>query len=317
VWLAGAGPAALADPSGAVFDKAAPENVAELKAIQSRVKKVLAEVLPATVAVRVGRTQGSGVIVSKEGHVLTAGHVSGRPGQEAAVILADGRTVKGKTLGADREIDSGLIRITDEGSWPVAPLGKSAALKKGQWCIAAGHPGGYKAGRTAVVRLGRILETNRSFLRTDCTLVGGDSGGPVFDMDGRVIGIHSCIGSRLTANLHVPVDAYRESWDRLLRGDAWGSPLASRAAGDAYLGVEADPDEGVCKITLVVAGSPAEKAGVKVNDIVTRFDGQAIAGISDLGDQIRHKKPGDRVNLDVLRGRQSLRLQIVLAKRKD
>src|SRR3954454_13544557 len=100
-------------------------------------------------------------------------------------------------------------------------MGKSSALKKGQWCIATGHPGGYRPGRTPVVRLGRILEANAEALRTDCTLVGGDSGGPLFDMAGRASAIHSRIGGFITATIHVPVDTYRDTWDRLVKAEVW------------------------------------------------------------------------------------------------
>src|SRR5438876_11640505 len=98
-------------------------------------------------------------------------------------------------------------------------MGKSDELTKGEWCLATGHPRGYKPGRTPPVRLGRDLTFGNTIIKTDCTLVGGDSGGPLFDMQGRVIGIHSRIGQTLAQNMHVPVDTYRETWDRLVKGD--------------------------------------------------------------------------------------------------
>src|SRR5947209_6835185 len=102
----------------AVLDKPAPENVEDLKAIEVQVQAVLQKVLPCTVGVRVGGSWGSGVIVREEGYVLTAGHVSSQPDREVTLILMDGRQVKGKTLGANHRIDSGLIKITEEGTWP-------------------------------------------------------------------------------------------------------------------------------------------------------------------------------------------------------
>src|SRR5207249_1980480 len=105
---------------------------------------------------------------------------------------------------------------------------------------------------------------------TDCTLVGGDSGGPLFDMQGRLIGIHSRISNSITANIHVPVDTYRDTWDRLAKAEVWGAGIGGRASADAgYLGVECDDSNPkACKITRVITGSPAEKAGLKVGDIV-------------------------------------------------
>jgi hypothetical protein len=181
----------------------------------------VAKVQPAVVGVSIGPAQGSGVIV-KGGRVLTAGHVSGQPGRTVTLHLADGRKLKGKTLGRNADIDSGLIEITDKGDWPGVEMGKSADLKKGQWVVAIGHPGGYRANRTPVVRLGRVLEVNAGAIVTDCPLVGGDSGGPLFDLDGKIIGIHSRIGGPIMANLHVPVGTYVDTWDRLARGETWG-----------------------------------------------------------------------------------------------
>jgi len=114
-----------------------------------------------------------------------------------------------------------MMKITTEGKYPFCELGKVSDMKKGTWCIAIGHPGGYKEGRSPVVRVGRILENNSEYVRTDCTLVGGDSGGPLFDMHGRVIGINSRIGQTLTSNMHVPVDTFRDTWGRLAQGDRW------------------------------------------------------------------------------------------------
>jgi serine protease Do len=202
-----------------------PDTIAELRALQQQVKMILREITPAVVGVRIGASQGSGVIISEDGFVLTAGHVSGPPGQNCTLILPDGKQLRGKTLGRNGAIDSGMIKITDPGPFPYVPMGKSADLKPGQWLVAIGHPGGYRRDRPPVVRLGRFLSMSGPFVATDCTLVGGDSGGPLFDLAGRVVGIHSRIGSQLTSNMHVPVDTYHTTWDRLIAGDSWGGML--------------------------------------------------------------------------------------------
>jgi serine protease Do len=298
----------------AVFDKAAPESVEDLKAIQAHVRKVLDKVIPCTVGVRIGAAQGSGVIVSKDGYVLTAGHVSGTPGKDCTLVLPDGKTVKGKTLGVNRGIDSGMIKITEEREWPYVEMGKSVDLKAGQWCIATGHPGGYKTGRSPVVRLGRILTPGKTAITTDCTLVGGDSGGPLFDMHGRVIGIHSRIGGSITANVHVPVDTYSETWDRLVKGESiGGTPFVNTT--DAWLGVQADLDAKTCVLSQIVKDSPAEKAGLKAMDVVLKFDGQKIDTFDDLSGLIKKKKPGDEVSLEVKRGDEKITLKVTLGKR--
>src|SRR5262249_29460282 len=214
----------------------------DLKVIQQQVRKVLDKVLPCTVGVRIGPGQGSGVVVSKDGYVLTAGHVSGPPGRPAVVILPSGKKVKAKTLGVNRGMDSGLIKITEEGEWPFAEMGKSADLKKGQWCLAVGHPGGFRPDRTPVVRLGRVVTNLKSIVHTDCTLVGGDSGGPLFDLEGKVIGIHSRIGGPVTADPHPPGGTHPHRWGELAQGEAWGGGVGGGVAPRGENGVDAQPD---------------------------------------------------------------------------
>lgn len=297
--------------------KPAPENLADLKALQATVKEVLATVAPAVVGLRVGGGQGSGVIVTADGYVLTAGHVSASPGRDVAVLLSNGKQVKGKTLGCNYGVDSGLIKITDpgpdNGKWPFVEMGKSSQLQRGQWCVALGHPGGYKSGRTAPLRLGKILDTRGTFVRTDCTLVGGDSGGPLFDLAGKVIAIHSRIGSGISDNMHVPVDTYRDTWERLDKGEAWGGMLV-RPNGP-WLGVQVDPDAPQCRIEEVFANSPAQAAGLKVGDIIETFDGQKIRNMQDLLMRLQAHRAGDEVVIELSRDAKKQAMKVTLARR--
>jgi serine protease Do len=300
-----------------VLEKVVPETVDDLRLIQQQVKSVLAKVLPCTVGIRIGAGQGSGVIISEDGYVLTAGHVAGQPDRSATIILPDGRQVKAKTLGMNRAIDSGLLKITDKGKYPFVLMGHAAALKRGEWCIAAGHPGGYKSGRTPVVRVGRVLDISDTALRTTCTLVGGDSGGPLFDLEGKVIGIHSRIGNPITANIHVPVDTYLDTWDRLARSESWGGRLGSKGDPEPFLGVQGDPEAKECRLLRILPGSPAEKAGLRENDVVTRFGRKSISDYEDLVAQIQKRKPGDEVTLEVQRGDESVIVRVVIGKRES
>ena len=120
----------------AIFTKSSPESVEDLKAIQEHVAKLVDKVTPATVSMRIGAGFGSGVIVSKDGYVLTAGHVSGKPGRDVVIYLHNGKTAKGKTLGGNHGIDSGMIRITTAGEWPCADMGdaKESRPASGAWC---------------------------------------------------------------------------------------------------------------------------------------------------------------------------------------
>jgi len=295
-----------------------PTNVVELRAFQEQVKKVVDKVMPCTVGLVVGGAQGSGVIIDKEGHILTAGHVSGKPDRDVVVIFQDGKRAKGKTLGANNGIDSGMMQITDKGTWQFAEMGNSKDLKKGQWCVAIGHPGGFQPGRAPVVRVGRILETTKFLIVTDNTLVGGDSGGPLFDLDGKVIGIHSRIGPRITDNIHVPVDTYRETWDRLVKSETWGGFFGSGSVTDkGYLGVQGDPDAPECRVTSVTKDSPAEKAGIKVDDLITKFDGKKVNNLDQLADLVQKKKPGTEVQIELTRNNETMTLKVVLGKKKD
>ncbi len=297
-------------------DKPAPENLDDLRAIEKQVADVVAKVQKCTVGIRVGGAQGSGVIVSKDGLILTAGHVSGKPDREVQIVFPDGKTVKAKTLGNNAGIDSGMVKISEQGEWPFVEMGKSADLKRGQWVVALGHPGGFVKDRTPPVRLGRILSARKGAIRTDCTLVGGDSGGPLFDLDGKVIGIHSRIGGNITDNVHVPVDTYRETWDTLVKGEVIGGERENNPNA-AFLGVGGDPDADEVKLDNITEGSPAAKAGLKVDDVIVSFEGQKIANFEDLASMIRKKKPGDEVTIEFRRGKETMKVKATLEKRPN
>jgi serine protease Do len=297
----------------------APKDVAKLREMQQQLQAVAKKVIPATVAVQIGAAMGSGVIVSEDGYVMTAGHVSGKPGRKVEVILHDGRRVTGQTLGANYGIDAGLLKITDEGKYPYVDKGAIEDLHEGQWCIATGHPGGYQNGRPPVVRLGRILAKRDRLLVTDCTLIGGDSGGPLFDLTGNVIGINSRIGGPLSANIHVPISTFLVTWDRLAKGESWGSPGDLHRDGEGgppvgapYLGVTADRSAGDAKITGVTPGSPAEKAGLMAGDVIKKFADSAISDFASLSKLVREKKPGDKISVEVLRGDATITLELIL-----
>src|SRR5438046_1382551 len=110
----------------AVFGKRVPESVQDLQAIEAHVQKLVERVMPATVCLRVGNSQGSGVIIDREGRILTAGHVSGQPNQEVTIIFPDGKRLRGKTLGANTNIDSGMVVITEKADFPFVETAKSS-----------------------------------------------------------------------------------------------------------------------------------------------------------------------------------------------
>jgi len=210
----------------------APKDVGELKAIETQVQEMVAKVMPSVVGVRVGSFGGSGVIVSEDGYVMTAGHVVGEPGREVTFVLAGGKTVKGVTLGVFKNADAGLMKISDNAKWPFVEMGRSADLQSGTWCVAVGHPLGIQPDRPAVIRIGRVLRARDTVIQTDCPLVGGDSGGPLLNLEGKVIGINNRIGGSTSMNYHVPVDVYHDNWDRLAKSEVWQVDLPGRDSDD-------------------------------------------------------------------------------------
>jgi serine protease Do len=308
------------DPPAPAARPDRPASVDDLKAIQAQVRAVTDQVIPVTVCLQVGSASGSGVIVSEDGLILTAGHViAGKPGRPLTVVMPDGRRYKGKVLGWDPKIDSGMAILTDKpedgGKWPYAEIAPSKELKGGQWVIATGHPGGFKKGRPPVVRVGRIgtpdftQPDGVSFVQTDTTLVGGDSGGPLFDMKGRVIGIHSRIGDPINQNLDVPSDKYKEAWAGLTSETVLGvSP---------YLGVTMAEDATECKLGRVTPRGPADRAGVKAGDVITRFGGQEVGSYDEMVKLLKEHKPYDEVQVEVKRGDEVKELKVTVGFRPN
>jgi serine protease Do len=296
-----------------VLSARAPANAAELKLIQDQLLKVIDRVMPATVAVEIRGAAGSGVIVNKEGLVLTAAHVVGRAGRRGWVELPDGRRLRGTSLGANHDIDAGMMQIDEPpADLPFIPVSKGAALDAGQWVVTIGQPGGIVKDRAPPVRFGRVLFRDEGLLCTDCELVGGDSGGPLFDMKGEVVGIHSSIGPMVTHNFHVPVTCFNKDWDRLAKGDVWGGHYDEDPNARPLLGVRGSAEAGNCVITAIFPGLPAESAGVKVGDVITAIDGRPINTFDELQRIVFHKKPGDRLKVAIDRDGKSLEIIVRL-----
>ncbi|MFM7115143.1 MAG: S1C family serine protease [Planctomycetota bacterium] len=296
-----AGETAKADDTF-LFSGKAPADVSQLKFLEKRSAELMDELLPAIVNVQVGAAQGSGVVVSRDGYVLTAAHVIGRQNLNARIKFPDGREVNAKTLGLNRGVDSGMLKITEAGNYPYVEIGESSGMKNGQWVLAIGHPGGWDEKRGLVLRVGRLLYKNPTVLRTDCVLVGGDSGGPLFDFEGRVIGIHSRIGNALWDNFHVPIDTFSEDWDQLVASKIVG------ASTKAYIGLSLSGDTN--QVSEVAPGSPAEQAGVKKDDRIIRMDGKPVKDKASLGEAFRELKIGQKVELVIQRGELEITMEL-------
>jgi serine protease Do len=313
-------PVALDAPpaTARVLAARAPQNADDLRRIQDQLQKVVRRVLPATVAVeiplgsgrRTGYYSGSGVVVSKEGLILTAAHVIGRPGRKASVEFPDGTRLTGRTLGANHDDDAGMIQLDNPPkNLPFVPWNKAGHITSGEWVVTIGQPGGIIEGRAPPVRFGRVLFHSNELLCTDCKLVGGDSGGPLFNMEGEVIGIHSSIGPMITHNFHVPITVFNDGWDRLLKGEVWGTEYDDELdSGRPLLGVAGKTEESRCLIAQVYPGMPGEKAGVKAGDVIVEVNGRQIDGFDDLARIVASHKPGDKMKLTIDRTGETLEL---------
>jgi serine protease Do len=288
------------------FTKKTPASIQDLKDIQDHVEELAAKVSHAVVAVEVGFGSGSSVIISPDGLVLTAGHVCQRPNLNVHFTFPDGKTANGKTLGLDADSDTGLMRITNAGPWPYVFVGDLKQDKPGDWVLALGHPGGFDAKRSLVVRLGRIIRIAEGALQTDCTIAPGDSGGPLFDMSGRVIGIHTAIAASLADNFHVPITEFEDGWDQLVKDTSGSGPVK------AYFGAVLADDPKGCKLNDVEKNSPAAKAGLKAGDIVLEVDDRTIAALATFRRWIAESEPGDTLRLRVKRDAQSFSAKVKL-----
>ncbi len=296
------------------YRKMLPESIDDLRNLEKAVRDVTKRVMNSTVGVQVGPSQGSGVIVSEDGYVLTAAHVVGGSGKTVIITLSSGREVMGTSLGLNGKSDTALIKIDGAGQWPAVKMGDSDSVRAGDWCLSLGHPGGYQADRPPVLRVGRVLRKYQQILQSDCTLIGGDSGGPLFDLNGDVIGVHSRIGESTSWNFHVPVELYQKNWDRLVAGQPFD--LTAETVEMAYLGVGGDDHKDGVLLTAVGPGTPAEAAGLLEGDIIKSVDGNATPSFNGLAARIQRHQPNDEVTLEIIRDGETRSLTVKLTGRR-
>ena len=276
------------------FCEVAFADFAALQARQQQLEASLQKVTPALVSVQDGYGAGSGVVVSADGMVLTASHVVEtrfRGSERLVVQFPDGSKYRAELLGMNRSADAAMLKITEpyrNGSkFPYVELGDSDQLSRGDWCFALGHPGGFRKERPAPVRLGRVLSVGHRTVVSDCAIVLGDSGGPLFDLAGKLIGIHSMITEVIVENRHVAIDVFRRDGDRMEKRERWGKLNARDDDMDEteFFGVGLRWRNFTPEIVWVLRNSPAEKAGLREGDILLKIAGQSFAdplGLSSL-----------------------------------
>jgi serine protease Do len=269
------------------------------------------------------RSLGSGFIISADGYLLTNAHVV-EGADEITVRLTDKREFKAKVIGTDKRTDVALIKIEASGL-PVVKLGDPNKLRVGEWVLAIGSPFGFDNTVTAgiVSGKGRSLpqENLVPFIQTDAAVNPGNSGGPLFNMRGEVVGINSQIYSRtggyMGLSFAIPIDLALDvqnqlrSTGRVSRGRI-GVVIqeVTKELADSF---------GLTKpqgalVNAVEKGGPADKAGVEVSDIIIKFDGKAVASSSDLPRIVGATRPGSKVGLQVWRKGAAKDLTVTVAE---
>jgi serine protease Do len=269
---------------------------------------------------------GSGFIISTDGCVLTNAHVV-EAADEVTVKLTDKREFKAKVIGADRRTDIALIKI-EASSLPVVRFGNPNNLKVGEWVLAIGSPFGFENTVTAgiVSAKGRSLpqENYVPFIQTDVAVNPGNSGGPLFNLRGEVVGINSQIYSRtgglMGLSFAIPIDVANDIAQQL------------RTAGKVTrgrIGVVIQPVTkeladgfGLAKphgalVNSVEKGGPAEKAGVEAGDVILRFDGKQVNSSGDLPRLVGSTRPGAKVTMQIWRNKQTRDVQVVVAEMQE
>lgn len=272
-------------------------DIAALLKVQSEVQKLLPQVRPALVAIQTGGGTASGVIISADGLLLTAAHVPGGPGKDMRIILEDGSVTTAKSLGLDKTTDAALAQLKKrEKPWPFVSLSREVVkAQPGEWCFALGHPGGFDKSRGPVLRVGKIIKQTANSLHSDCVLMGGDSGGPLFNFNGEVIGIHSQIWEGRDQNVHVSMAPFLRSWDAMQKSQVikvWG------IGAGGYLGVATVMSDDVeLEVADVIDGSPALKAGIRAGDVILSVNGDAMTDQQQFSAAVRARAAGDTLKL--------------------
>lgn len=298
----------------AVLAQRYPHNVDQLQLLERQVQRVAAQAISATVEIEVGHSIGSGVVVSESGLVLTAAHVLGAHHRPATVVLSDGQRLKGVTLGAHHFLDIGMVQIKNPPPHlafaPAAPLHEIAL---GEWVVATGQPGGKLDDRAPPVRLGRVLASGAHWICTDCALVGGDSGGPLFNMHGEVVAIHMSIGPKVVHNFHVPINEFHAFWGELVMGKVWGSPQPDEhIGGTVLLGIVVRTVENGCLVIRVLPGFPAAEAGIEPGDVIMSIDDVPTDSMEALIREVTTKEPDATIVCAVDHGGEKLEVKVTL-----
>lgn len=285
---------------------------------------VAAAVQPAVVQLNVngaeGEGTGSGFIISNDGYIITNNHVAGTAKENGIdVLFADGSQAKGKLVGANAGYDLAVVKV-DKTGLKTVPLGKSSTLRVGDSVIALGSPLGLQGTVTSgiVSSLNRpVTAGNESFInaiQTDAAINPGNSGGPLVNGNGAVVGVNSAIASMATGagqagsiglGFSIPIDTAKRIADEIIKTGSATTPIIGVQLAMNFAGPGG-------QVSTVTKGGAADQAGVQVGDVITKINGQIISDGTQLIVTVRSFAPGDRVQLTIKRGDQTLTLPLNL-----
>ncbi|MFQ5894025.1 MAG: Do family serine endopeptidase, partial [Nitrospinota bacterium] len=257
---------------------------------------------------RTRHSLGSGIIYDKEGYIITNNHVVERA-SEIKVKLHDGDEYDAKVIGTDPKTDLALIKIEADQALPTLTLGDSDALQVGEWVVAIGNPFGLEHTVTVgvVSAMGRVIGTGPydDFIQTDASINPGNSGGPLLNTDGEVVGINTAIvaagqgiGFAIPSNITRQVIEDLRTKGSVVRG--WLGVVVQRMSPELAESFGLEEHTGAL-VAEVIDESPAEKAGIKRGDIITKFNDTEIKTMDVLPRNVAATQPGTKASVTLLR----------------
>jgi S1-C subfamily serine protease len=299
-------------------------------AAKADVVAVADRVRPAIVQLKVERGRsgsGSGVLFRADGHLLTNAHVV-EGATSVTVVLSSGREIAAHVVGSDPDSDTAVVKI-EGGPFPVADLGSTVDVKVGQEAIAIGSPLGLSGGPS--VTLGVVSALHRSLrtrtgqqltdmVQTDAPIAPGSSGGALLDAGGRVIGITTAVAVTDAGadgfGFATPIDAARSAAEQLIATGkvvtVWLGVTGKDLDGPTAEELKVD---GGAVVEQVMAGSPAERAGLSARDVILRVDGQPVTSMNVLVRAVRAHRPGDVFTVEIVRDKQRHGMTVTVAER--
>jgi serine protease Do len=228
----------------------------------------------------------SGVVIDTAGIILSAAHAV-KPDQLYQVSFADGKKRFARGLGRIVSNDAAMLKMVDKGNWAYAPMGWSSTLQKGTPCISIAYPGTVEA-KTPTLRFGYVAEaeSKNGFLRSTCLMEPGDSGGPLFDLKGRVIGLHSRVDLSLDDNFEIPIDTYRKYWKALSDPQSYPTlPAETTAMANAGT-TDLKAMAGIAQLNNNLSRALTDQLGSACIKIKSPYKGRGIA-INALGTLVK------------------------------